>query len=176
VALREATELFGRDPESQDVTRTATYLVFSKQYPSVGAAKEAYDNARNDAILLFGGDPEGREVARTAACLVFTKKYPSMAHAKEAYDTVINEARETFGSNPEHRALVRGRASLAFTRRSPSVLAVKSAQRSASEGGHTPEVRSQAISDAALKTEPQSPRANYEAIGIVSSLLSRDLA
>ena len=132
----------------------------AKHAPAVG------NSVLNSPINILG----------SGSCLVFTKKYPSMAHAKEAYDTVINEARETFGSNPEHRALVRGRASLAFTRRSPSVLAVKSAQRSASEGGHTPEVRSQEISDAAPKTEPQSPRANHEAIGIVSSLLSRDLA
>lgn len=125
--LTEAQTVFGADPDSEGLIRTAAGLVFHKKYSSIAEAKEAYNNAFYEACDRFGADADSEGLIRTAACLVFNKKYSSIAKAKEAYDNALNEARDRFGADANSEGLIRTAAGFVFHKKCSSIAEAKEA-------------------------------------------------
>ncbi len=83
--LIDSIEIFGGDPDTADLVRTAANYVLSKKYPTIAEAKHSYDVALADARKVFGVDQDTANLVRTAALKVFERKYASIAEAKTFY-------------------------------------------------------------------------------------------
>ena len=104
---RDVKRLFGSDPETKTLVKTAAFMVFRKAYASALDAKKAYDSHLADAKKIFGADPEAETVARTVASLLFKNMYPSALDAKKAYDSYLTDAKKIFGADSEAEPLIR---------------------------------------------------------------------
>ena len=103
----DAERIFGADPATAPLARTAADQVLQKRYASVAEAKQFYDAALADARAIFGSDADSETVVRTAAMEVFMKVYASIAEAKQAYDAGLAEARRVFGGDTHAESFIR---------------------------------------------------------------------
>ena len=123
--LRDSTDIFGADTDTDALVRTAAVQVFRKKYSSVAEAKQTYDGALADARRVFGADTDTDALVRTAAFQVFTKQYKSVAEAKQTYDGALADARRVFGADADTDALVRTAAVQVFMKKYSSVAEAK---------------------------------------------------
>lgn len=107
--VTKAQQVFGTDPISEQMARTATTFVLLGKYDSIEEAKQNYGRALRQATRAFGGSSLSAPFIRAAAFLVFSKRYDSVAEVKERYSMLVERGREIYGSDREtlsqiHRA------------------------------------------------------------------------
>lgn len=124
---REAKMLFGEDPETEPLVRSAACLVLQGKYDSLRHAFDTYSEALKNAHTYFGNDEHTQDLVRTAASLILRKRHTSVQDAKESYDNALKEAARIFGSEPETQPLVRTAAALVLSKRYDAIGDAKSA-------------------------------------------------
>lgn len=123
--MNEAQEVFGSDPNTTSLVKTASSLVFLRIHPTITDAKIAYDKALQESKNTFGAEEHTYSLVKTAANLIFHRTYPSIKVAKERYDELLDQSQRTFGADPETTSLVKTAACLVLIKKYPSIECAK---------------------------------------------------